>query len=35
LLLALPVADPSVDAAYGGAGLARTYFDLLRERQGP
>jgi hypothetical protein len=32
LLLALPVADPSADAAHGGAGLARTYFDLLRER---
>jgi hypothetical protein len=35
LLLALPVADPSADAAHGGAGLARTYFDLLRERRGP
>jgi hypothetical protein len=35
LLLALPVADPSADPAHGGAGLARTYFDLLRERRGP
>jgi len=35
LLLALPVADPAADAAHGGAGLARTYFDLLRERPGP
>jgi len=35
LLRALPAADPSAGAAHGGAGLARTYFDLLRERQGP
>jgi hypothetical protein len=35
LLLALPVADPSADAAQGGAGLARTYFDLLRQRREP
>jgi len=35
LLLALPVADPAADAAHGGAGLARTYFDLLREGRVP
>jgi hypothetical protein len=35
LLLALPVADPSADAGRGGGELARTYFDLLRERRGP
>jgi len=35
LLLALPVADPSAGVARGSAGLARTYFDLLRERRGP
>ena len=35
LLLALPVADPAASAPRGGAGLARTYFDLLRERRGP
>ncbi len=32
---ALPVADPSASAPHAGAGLARTYFDLLRERRGP
>ncbi|HET9706803.1 MAG TPA: DUF4175 family protein [Gemmatimonadales bacterium] len=35
LLVALPVADPSADAAHDGAGLARTYFDLLRAARGP
>lgn len=35
LLLALPTADPSADAVHGGAGLARMYFDLLRERREP
>jgi hypothetical protein len=30
LLLALPAADPAADAGRDGAGLARTYFDLLR-----
>ncbi len=32
LLLALPAADPAAGAAHSGAGLARTYFDLLREQ---
>ena len=30
LLAALPAADPAADARGSGAGLARTYFDLLR-----